>query len=269
MIRPELQEQEDENLALPLVNPYEDKVVKVAIFFLLMFQTLFHVSDTALNVLFHFLSLYFKMLGSLLHSDPLKSIHRSFPSTLAKARHFVGSNRDRFEKFACCQICHSVYPINECITEDGKESTKCNYVEFPNHPHVNKRKECGAILLKKVKTPTGNVSFQPNLVYCYKSLIDSLQEMLYRPNFLEMCEEWRENVSPPGVYNDIYDGKIWKDFQEVNGQPFLSLPHNFALNLNIDWFQPYSHTQHSEGVIYMTVLNLPRKQRYLQENIIK
>ena len=162
-------------------------------------------------------------------------------------------------------MCYSVYPVTECVTEDGKESKKCSYVEFPNHPHVSKRKECGAILLKKVKALSGNVSFQPNLVYCYKSLIDSLQEMLYRPNFLDMCEEWR---SPPGMYNDIYDGKMWKDFQEVNGQPFLSLPYNIALNLNIDWFQPFSHTQHSEGVIYMTVLNLPRKQRYLQENII-
>ena len=61
---------------------------------------------------------------------------------------------------------------------------------------------------------------------------------------------------------------MWKDFQVVDGQAFLSLPYNFALHLNIDWFQPFSRTQHSVGVIYLTILDLPRKQRYLQENVI-
>lgn len=36
----------------------------------------------------------------------------------------------------------------------------------------------------------------------------------------------------------------------------------------MDWFQPFDHTQHSEGAAYLTVLNLPRKERYLQENTI-
>jgi len=38
--------------------------------------------------------------------------------------------------------------------------------------------------------------------------------------------------------------------------------------MNVDWFNPYKHTQHSEGAIYLSVLNLPRRERYLQENII-
>ena len=71
-----------------------------------------------------------------------------------------------------------------------------------------------------------------------------------------------------GRYNDVYDGKVWSDFQVVDGQAFLSLPYNFALHLNIDWFQPFDRTQHSDGVIYLTLMNLPRKQRYLQENVI-
>lgn len=28
--------------------------------------------------------------------------------------------------------------------------------------------------------------------------------------------------------------------------------------MNIDWFQPYEHTTHSEGVIFVTIFNLPR-----------
>ena len=52
------------------------------------------------------------------------------------------------------------------------------------------------------------------------------------------------------------------------GACFLSLPFNFAVSINFDWFQPFDHTQHSEGAIYLTILNLPREERYLQENVL-
>lgn len=62
------------------------------------------------------------------------------------------------------------------------------------------------------------------------------------------------------TYND---GKIWQDFMNVDGIPFLSVPFNFALQINVDWFQPFTHTTHSEGVIYLSVMNLPRCERFL------
>lgn len=37
--------------------------------------------------------------------------------------------------------------------------------------------------------------------------------------------------------------------------------------LNCDWFQPYSHTQFSIGVLYLAVQNLPRELRFQRENI--
>ena len=54
----------------------------------------------------------------------------------------------------------------------------------------------------------------------------------------------------------------------VNGQNFLASPFNYTFHLNVDWFQPFLHTQHSEGAIYLSVLNLPRQKRFLKENII-
>ena len=48
---------------------------------------------------------------------------------------------------------------------------------------------------------------------------------------------------------DMYDGEIWKEFLQRDGVPFLSVPNNFALQLNVDWFKPFKHTQHSEGAI--------------------
>ena len=40
------------------------------------------------------------------------------------------------------------------------------------------------------------------------------------------------------------------------------------LCLNVDWFQPFKHTQYSVGTIYLTIQNLLRQERYKQENII-
>ena len=37
---------------------------------------------------------------------------------------------------------------------------------------------------------------------------------------------------------------------------------------NIDWFQPYKHTNYSVGAIYITIMNLPRSVRLRRENVI-
>ena len=67
---------------------------------------------------------------------------------------------------------------------------------------------------------------------------------------------------------DIYDGNLWNDLHTIEGRPFLSVPNNLCLALTIDWFNPYSETQYSVGAIYLTILNLPRNERFKEENII-
>lgn len=66
--------------------------------------------------------------------------------------------------------------------------------------------------------------------------------------------------------HDIYDGQVWKDFQVVSGQPFLSGPYGLGLMVNVDWYQPY--TTCSVGAIYLTIMNLPRSIRFKRENVI-
>lgn len=123
--------------------------------------------------------------------------------------------------------------------------------------------------MKKVKSSKGKISLYPRLIYCYCSVIESLKCMIGgKTDFISKCEQWRERETPEGMYQDVYDGKMWKYFMNVDGVPFLSAPYNFALQLNVDWFQPFQHTQHSEGAIYLSILNLPREERYLKENII-
>ena len=63
--------------------------------------------------------------------------------------------------------------------------------------------------------------------------------------------------------NNIYDGAIWKEFK-----PLFLTSFSLTVMLNVDWFQPYSHTVSSVGVIYLTIMNLPRQVRSKRENII-
>ena len=37
---------------------------------------------------------------------------------------------------------------------------------------------------------------------------------------------------------------------------------------NVDWFQPFTHTQYSIGAMYLAVMNLPRHLRFRRENMI-
>jgi len=68
--------------------------------------------------------------------------------------------------------------------------------------------------------------------------------------------------------SDVYDGKVWADFQQYDGKPFLSQPFTYGLMLNVDWFKPYKHLEYSVGAIYLTIMNLPRQGRFKQENIL-
>ena len=67
---------------------------------------------------------------------------------------------------------------------------------------------------------------------------------------------------------DIYDGRVWKSFLNPGGVPFLSLPFNFALSLNVDWFQPFKHSTYSAGAMYVAIQNLPREERYTPDNVL-
>ena len=102
----------------------------------------------------------------------------------------------------------------------------------------------------------------PKQVYCFKKVTDSLQDLINKPNFMENCEKWR-NCSTQlsdNVLGDCFEGRVWKEFQYVDREPFLAIPNNFGLMLNVDWFQPTLHGSESIGVIYMVVMNLPREE---------
>lgn len=46
-----------------------------------------------------------------------------------------------------------------------------------------------------------------------------------------------------GLLADVYDGNLWKEFQTVNGTPFLQKPRNYAFMLNFDFFSTHEAPQ--------------------------
>lgn len=163
------------------------------------------------------------------------------------------------EKRVACRECFSLYTYKECF--DSRSTVKvCSFRPFP------RSRQCGTPLLKRVVSSSGQNRHYPHLVFCFASIKSSLQKLVPEPNFVEQCESKRNLTSSKG-YADVYDGELWKEYQTVDGMPFLA-PNCYGLLLNVDWFQPYQHETYSVGVIYISILNLPRKVWFKCKNII-
>ena len=219
--------------------------------FLMFMQAVFRLSDTVIPYFIRFLRVFFSVLGR--SCKIAAEIAEYLPSSLYKA--VIYENRLIFRKYVICKRCHRIYYFSDCV-------------KFPCHPQQRMRVPCGSLLQKSVELANGAVYLYPQLTYCYLSLEVSLQSFLLWPDFFSSCELWRSREVNEGILKDIYDGKIWNEFQDFHGQPFLSEPGNFVLMLNMDFFQPYKQVQYSLGAIYLTILNLPRDIRNRPENTI-
>ena len=172
-------------------------------------------------------------------SDILKCFVKIWPKSPTGLHRSLNIQLDKFKQFVVCPSCHCIYDYDHCITAT-KQVQKCQFIAFPNHPRRSKRSPCGTPLLDRKKTQNGYV-FSPWKVYCYQSLVASIETLLCRPGFADQCEYWRKRLSSDcseEYLGDIYDGKVWKEFQHYEGKPFLAVPNNLALSLNVDWFSP-------------------------------
>ncbi|XP_019632058.1 PREDICTED: uncharacterized protein LOC109475736 [Branchiostoma belcheri] len=244
--------------------------------YLTVWKTNYNISDNAMVGLLCVIGFILNMLGCLLNIEVIKNLATMFPRTMYMLRKKLSVQRDDFTRYVVCPTCDSVYTVDEAtkVVRNGRgkvvkrKSQKCSFVEFPRHSHRNFRRPCGTLLMKTVVGKNGVEYVRPKRTFCYRSIIDSLSDLVKRPGFLKKCEEWRGRNVPEGVFGDIYDGNVWKDFQHYDGKPFLSEPYNLGFMMNVDWFQPYDKVKDSIGVIYLVVMNLPREERFKKENII-
>ena len=228
--------------------------------FLLVIKGKYHLTDRVVNLVFKFLKLFLEIAGRF--SSFCRILAEHFPSTLYKAQK-LHEYKHNFKRYVVCKRCHRLYHFQDCIEEVGmqKRSRVCWYRQFG-------REECKGLLLKSVELCSGKRIFYPYVTYCFLGIKSPLQSMLNRPDFVDLCEEWRVRSVHDNVIADIYDGETWKKFQFVDGKPFLSEPFSYGMMISVDWFQPFKHLTYSVGVVFLTIMNLPRALRYHQENVI-
>ena len=238
--------------------------------FLNFFQLFYCILERAMIALLGFLKAFLSHLANVSQNPFLSDLASVFPKSLYSIRRMFKRSDDVIE-YVVCPSCSTLYLIDECIIKlsNGFESKNCNYVAFPNHPHHSKRSKCGAVLMKKVNIG-GKSKLVPKKLFVYHNLVKALEALVMKPKFLQKCEHWRERAFklPPEILADIYEGRVWKSLNFVEHRPFLALPNNLCLALNIDWFNPFDETPYSAGAIYLTVLNLPRTERYKIDNMI-
>ena len=237
--------------------------------FLNFFQLAFRISERAMFILLKFLRHFVFYLSSIIPGNAiLEQLNAHFPRSVYSIRKVLKVGYNDFTEYVVCPQCFKIYDYDKCVLKVGsqEQSLKCQYIQFPNHPQRSRREKCNTILLKKVRI--GRIfKLVPRKTYVYQSILQSLTLFCSRPCFLTDCNSWRYRQDY-GSMSDIYDGRVWKELHEIDGDPYLSLPNNLCLALNIDWFNPYKQTQYSAGAIYLSVLNLPRAKRFKPHNTI-
>ena len=120
----------------------------------------------------------------------------SFAVSFLKSLHLfkkqLGFDQDKFIKYVVCPKCDTPYNFDDCFELHYRErvSKNCTFVEFPNHRH-------------------------PFTVYCYQSVRNTLTRFLIRPGFAIKCELWRDRGIPQGFLPDVFNGRVWKEWQLV------------------------------------------------------
>jgi len=192
-----------------------------------------------------------------------------FPSTIFRAKKILGLDKDQFLKFICCPKCNKLYNYSEATHIDRfgvKHSELCSNIRFPDHPQERMRASCNTALMKEVVTLNGKgKQFYPYKVYTFQPLKNSLQRLVNRDDILNNL---RRPIIPKDNFHDVYEGALWRETLDCDGNHFFNDARNLGGLLNVDWFQPFSNSEHSVGVIYMVLQNLSRDIRFKPENVI-
>ena len=233
--------------------------------FLNYYQLKFHVPDRGMQLLLSFLKVMIALISLIVPSNSsLKLLMNQFPSSLNAMRTRLSVEQRELLQYVMCPKCDTL--CGEAKAVIFSNQNRCSHVPFPNHPHKSRRVACQSLICKVVKFSKMSKTL-PQKTYIYSSILKTIKSLITRKSIYSNLDGWMSR-SFNGKYVDIYDGAIWNEFTVVNGRPFLDVPYNLGLILNVDWFQPYEHTQYSIGVIYLAILNLPRSERYKLENVI-
>ncbi|GET58089.1 uncharacterized protein LOC107356306 [Rhizophagus irregularis DAOM 181602=DAOM 197198] len=254
---------EFDNNEVFVMESLSDSINTEIIIWLFKFQQRFRLPDVALEALIKFLHIVLTRLN--------KSQFKNFPASLYLAKKMLNIFQPKMQ-LTVCNNCHKLYNVKNIVEykEGGKTAiANCLHEEFPNNPVPSRRNKCNNPLSILKKKESGIIA-EPRMIYPKPSIRQQLSMLYQRPGFenmLKLSGVQRERVN---IYSDIYDGNVWKTFS-FDGSPFFTsetATTNLGLLVNLDWFQPFTYTQHSTGAIYASICNLPRSERNKPENII-
>ena len=253
---------EIDNDEIFIMKNLNDSMETEIILWAFKFQQRFRLPDIALEALIKFLHTLLTRLSKLQF--------KNFPKSLYTAKKMLNIFQPKMQ-LAVCSNCHKLHNIKNIVEykEEGETAiANCLHEEFPNNPVSIHRNKCNKPLSILKKRKGGTIAV-PRMLYPKPSIRQQLTMLYQRPDFENMLK--LSGIQRGGnIYSDIYDGKIWKTFP-FDGSTFFTpetaMTH-LGLLFNLDWFQPFTYTQHSAGAIYASICNLPRSERNKPENII-
>lgn len=116
---------------------------------------------------------------------------------------------------------------------------------------------CGSSLGYDANLAHGRKKWKPFKTFHFYPPSDWLKKFFAQNEFIDQL--YQGNRQKSNVFQDVYDGQIWKDF--VNAD-FFNTKYNVGLMLYIDWFKPFKRSEYAVGALMLTVLNLPRTERF-------
>ena len=144
--------------------------------FLALLQKKHFLPDAALNLLLHFLYIFFKVLYRLSPHDQLARIVMIF---LLQCINFINyyMHKTQFLKYVVCQRCSTVYKFEDCTEKIGSREV----ARICTQNFSNQERPCNGELVRRVELI--NKTFYPNRVYCYMPLCRYLANLVNRPGF--------------------------------------------------------------------------------------
>ena len=208
-----------------------------------------HLTQSAIFSICCLISVFLQLI-----SHPLYNV---FPTTVHRFWNLVSHTQLKMEEYIVCpnDSCNYLYRLNEA--EKCKVCTATIFGE-----------ERGEELGYDKRLAFAKHKWCPHKVYYFTPPSQWLRSMFQQAKFVKLFYSQKKVSSDSNVYHDIYDATIWKEFSSSPLNPFVPFfndPNNVALLLNVDWFKLFKRSEYKVSAIMMTVLNLPREERFKEE----